>query len=434
MNHIELINILEKDDINIIPDNIVNFLMENEANMENTFGEGNFGKVYRHTFSPNMTIMVKDKEVKIKTIIKEMKNQKNLFNIIPYNQEQFTQDIYQIYGEDKVNNLELNKIIVKNTNVFFCDLDPLGELIILSYLSRLWYESKTPHVPYLVSFMRSQKNTNSFLLDMSGLPLPYTYRIRKIPQMIYDNGMRTTHLENLSNLFAFIANHHIYDEKNDKYVIPELNFSIHKKSNTHTLHDNSKTIDVVELIDSLLLSYLLTTYQLNKLHNIYLFDQQASNIFLCYPKYQKYVGNKKIEHISTIHYVVNDLDKVFRINVKDVILKIGDVGISAMKIRDVLHLITDISGQDMIHKTFLQNKIPPYAGLINEIMNFSLPSIISDKLIAKKIKSDLLDKLTFAEGFNLNYPSELKIVKKYYTNYEVKSKGTDDDKNFNVEI
>lgn len=378
------------------------------------FGEGSFGIVYRSTISPMFDVVVKNDTIRINTVVKKMKDFGGGFFMTSIDQKSFDDSISKYFDAT----LKVPKInIADNTTILFSYDDITGEMIILMYLSKLWYDSITPHVPYLVMPIvdNSVNKIDSLMLEMNGLPKPYTYKLRKSIPSILGKFMSMTHLETMFELLQFITNHYEYDEKNDKYMIPRLVF--------HDSDDGIKlqkinAVDVVELIDSLMLSYLITIHQLKKLYKFSLSDQRLANIFLCYPQFGSFVGVKNISKLKAIRYDIGD--ESYKVRVHDVIIKIGDVGVAIVQPKDDLYITSYCNNTEYNHnKIPLISYLPTYIEFLKEIDGI-LPSIISSRLISNRImNSGKIKEFTIVEGADFEYPTEIELIREYYGHYKI---------------
>jgi len=402
------------------------------------FGEGYFGRVTRPNYSPKMDVEVKDKTIKINTVLKQFKRPALNIELLTYNQESLNDSIKIFYENDKMQK-DLSNIVIHSTmSGLIFDDHMMGEMIILMYISKLWYESITPHVPYLLTPLSQDSNEiNALLLEMNGLPALYTYHKRLLDHNIYGRGGRyfSSHLENVFELLCFINNNYTYDEKNDIYLIPRLQFDIDKDKQLK-IRDMTPTLDVVKLIDSIFLSFLITLHQLHTTLNLTLSDQKLDNVFLAFLEYDLHVGKRSLKNIKHIRYDMKS--KSYTIPVYDIILKIGDVGSGVMKIRDDLILAGDICVQDCagndVHKIFFIDRLPTYLTFMI-MMNNGLSIDIGSRLINYRIlNSDKFKRVTLYEGVDLTFPTAIQLIEEYFKDYLTDDKSGDSDELFVVKI
>lgn len=434
-NNLTIMTLIEKTDKSELID-ALNLSMSHFYEIANKlFGEGYFGQVIRPTYSPKMEVIVKDTEVILNTVVKIFKRPGKNMMLLDIDQNIIDTSLKYFYENSSI---KIPKIVVpKNLSVLAFDDHLLGEIIILMYLSKLWYESITPHVPYLLMPMAyDRREIDSALLEMNGIPARYFYKMRGIVPDIYGQDIASSHLENMNGLVSFIINHAVFDNEKDTYLIPKLEFEVDDNKSLK-LRDSTPSIDIVKLLDTLVLSYLISLHHLKFKLGLILSDQRLDNIFLAYPQFGLHAGKRDLQNIKKIRYDLKSESKSYEVDIYGPILKIGDVGSGVMKIRDDLILASDLiidKDNYYLHKIFIIDKLPTYLTFLTQL-NDNLPMDMRIRLINNRIlNSEKFRNFSIREGVDFSYPSELELVEEYYQDYLTSNNSPDSEKLFIVKI
>ena len=290
-----IINFLDNKDIVTIKKDLLNILQYN-IYCPSQFTAGNNRRVYIPEINNTIPYKINNKIINIPIVIKES---------VPNNPIQ----------------LEIINNILFITSVE----NMLTELLILIYIHKII--SKTVNLLFLLgySICNTQNNIliriitakqglpndikinlNNKVFNESPLWLPYNFN-----NLTFNRSLAT-----LNDLFAYI---HYMKKKDDTILLP-----------------NGITCNIIELYDSLCISYL-ATYHLLTENNIFISDSHRSNIFIHWINNNSYYKNKSIKNIKYIVYKINN--KYYKIKTFGIILIIGDVGTSIIKIRDDIILI-----------------------------------------------------------------------------------------------
>lgn len=436
MNVIKLIENTPND--KLIPE-LDAMLVKYQANAIEIFGEGSFGGVFRPNYSPVMSMTIKNKKIVLNTIVKQIKQPNGLYNIISQEKTAILKWLDSFYGKIgiQIQNIDIPDKIY----ILASEQNIICELIFLMYVSKLWYESESPHVPFLITpLAHNDIKINSFLLEMNGLPHKFGYNVRKIPEYNIGQIYKLSHVENMYELIGFISNFYTYDKKSDKYLIPKLDFNTvtdpdNNNNNAMVLNDTTPTVDVVELLDSLILSYIITLYQLKTKLKLTVADLHSRNIYISFLKYNNYVGSKTVTDLKTIVYNLKQNNKTYEIPVNDILLKIGDLGLSVICPKSDLYIISDTIAKDPItwNRAIFAHKLPYYERLLSDLC-IVLPICILNKTIIKKIYDDVLSNYSSLEGYDFSYPTEAEIIDMFFSKFETKKNYKDSDDVFVVDV
>ena len=432
-----VIKLIENTPIDKLIPELDAMLDKYRSNAMEIFGKGSFGNVFRTNYSPLMSINIKNKTVVVHTIVKKLINPNGAHNIFPQKRDELIKwfdDFYKKGIGIKVPKLD----IPDNLYILASESNILCELIFLMYVSKLWYESESPHVPYLITPLAHDTNRlNAFLLEMNGLPHKFGCDMRKIGEYNTMHIFKHTHLENMHELLSFISNFYFYDKKSDKYLIPKLEFyTIDNEDNKiSVLKDATPVINVVELLDTLILSFMITLLQLKTKIKLTIVDLHSRNIYISFLQYNKFVGVKDVSNLKTIFYNVKQNNKTYEIPVYNVVLKIGDVGLGILVAKPDLYIISDTIIFDPItyRRAVFADKLPYYEHLLRELSIY-LPKCIYNKTIAKNIYEDVLSNYSVLEGYDFSYPMEAEIIDRFFSKFETKKNYKDSDDVFLVNV
>lgn len=402
-NTLNIVDFFLNSSNEIIEANYINVIKTMIKFCAKFIGQGQFGYVSRPNYGDIVQVYVKDTYVSLKTVVKHFMRI-GKFNVIHYNQS-FYDDAAYYYKNDHPYYSKIKDIKVPdNLMIMYGDMHPIFELVVLSFLSKMWYDGNSPHMPFLVSPMacHQQNLVDAFLLDMNGLDDSIRIIGRGISTSIYDNPGFNTYLETFRNLIIYIT---YYDYVKNDTLYCDL--------------PNGITVDVIDMMDSLVLSYLFTYEQVYKKYGIILNDQHSSNIMLQWldPKHS-YMGKQNIGNIKHIVYDINN--KKYKIDTNGIILKIGDVGISVMKLRKDLIIVPDIVNDRMLYKSLYIERLPCYITLIIDIYSFLPPIILNETIISKIMNSEYFNNVNNVTGNDMDCPSASQIIEEYFSVYLLK--------------
>lgn len=288
----------DNDIVNCINDNTIidiqnklPLILKTTIYCDKILGSGLMGTVAKSVTGDTHNVAIDNIVINMPIVVKEA-NQKGIFDI------KIVDDILYIYSY----------------------LNLTSEVIILAYISKLWRQGISPHLPYMVGFSscREDINTSRIITERHGLNsdikvnIENTVNIAPFMFIDRDNDIDPLHyVTSLSTLYSLL-----------EYVkLTSINGIV-------TLPNNEKC-DVAELCDYLTISYLHTFILLSE-NNITLLDMHFSNIFLHWLHKNSYCGTKNIKSIKHIAYKISK-NKYIHINTYGLILKIGDVGASIVQ-------------------------------------------------------------------------------------------------------
>ena len=162
-----------------------------------------------------------------------------------------------------------------------------------------------------------------------------------------------------------------------------------KNQNDTVLLPNNITCNIIELYDSLCISYLATHYMLTK-NNIYPSDNSPNNLFIHWLNDNSYHNDKNIKNLTEIVYKIGN--KYFKIKTFGFVLILGDIGTYIIKIKEDVILTGDsptISHQFHNYKLKMTDK---YNNM--EFINSSY-----DMLTRKQLKNTIVNKIINSEPY-----------------------------------
>lgn len=333
-------------------DNIENVLYESISNIadycDDILGEGFFGKVTSPQYGPIFSIKIDDEYTYLKTAIKEEKHKGNVTTIGA------NQKVY----------------IIGDTTLAI-------EGLILSLMSKLWYDSVTPHVPFLIGLSTCKGKTGNLsdisrlVIERHGLTtennIPKNIMIKHgkkfKPYILNANKDIITSLSTLDELFMFLD--HLTDDK----LMCEL--------------PNGINVYVPELIDYLVVSFIHTSMLLKQKYKIYLSDQHGGNILVHWINDMSKIGKKNIAQLEEIYYEL-DKNKYLKFKVPKLLLKISDVGTCVAEPQKDLILIGDmLPNKDGGYDFDLLDLFKKHPTYFEMFMN--LKTSISERILSKTI-------------------------------------------------
>lgn len=360
----QLYDMLYKNNMNKITDDIVQFIESYVYYCETVLGEGYFGKTYVQNFGPFMAVQVSDKRVVLPVIIKENKHDDGIFDIIK-----------------------------KDGKTFIYSMKDLScEAILLLLVSKLWYDSITPHTPFMLAMERCTHNKNfqisKLITERHGLynPIIYDNTLVHGLKMTHDVAKIESYMATLKDLLKWC------DVKYDQNLNVEL--------------PNGITVYYPDFVDQLVIAYLHTDYIIwNKL-KILITDQHAANIFIHWISESSHIGAKQIDKLQWIYYQI-DKDRYIKLSVPGCLLKIGDIGTSICTPQRGVYVFGDINEINRLDTYQHDSKLYSYdamllnlrIGLTTEIFNKTRISKILNKkpfshITINGLKSYIPDPLT----------------------------------------
>lgn len=373
----------------------------NVAKCEVVLGEGVFGSVSRPNYAAFASVGVKNgKNVLIKTVLKKLK----LPDVTNFGQTIISQDAINEHIDKNVpanmKTFVQNQKFPKEIYGFFSDdHDPHGEYIILAFVSKLWYNEITPHVPFLVIPMSCgpANRLDAFLLEANGLPFQ-TKTIFKTAPLYLQNP--ATHNFSYCETFYKLIEYMINMGEGNSCVLP-----------------NKETVHIPTFLDHMAISYLFTYQQLVQTIGLVLQDQHLNNVFMYWLDDKSYMGS---QFIGQIKHIVYDLDASTQllIDVPGVLLKIGDIGASILKPRkDVVVIGETFGSPDALLKALYADKMPYYMQFLDNLMHTIPFNILMQTCLFALYQAAPFNTLAGSSGITNDYPSCSDILKKYFKKY-----------------
>jgi hypothetical protein len=366
-----------------------------------TVGEGSHGIVKKMKYGSNMNVRVKDTTVGLKTVIKMYKHFGN-YSSIDYTQKIYDDEIKKY----KINNTDYQKLkqikIPKKMLILYGSYHPIYEVVGLMYLSKMWYDGISPHVPFLIMPMTcdDKQIIDSIVLDMNGLDEQITIKNRNHYEGSYEHHQSESYLENVQKFTTYILNNFTVKNNMISCKLPNVRNTI---------------VDVVDLIDTLTLSFMISYEHVWREIKLVLTDQYANNVFLKWLHTGAYMGKRDISMVENIIYKIDG--KVYGIKTNGVVLKIGDIGSSIIKPRDDLTIVIDLAGDHAVQKSMYIEQIPCYMAFIKDLYD-KLPPIIAKRTILHQIiNSKDFENYSLDTGVVMDSPTAGEIIHEYFSKY-----------------
>lgn len=409
-NTLNVIKYIKEHDNQNIKDALPEIIYNIVQMCEQKIGEGGHGIVKKLNYGNIVSVYVKDTYIIMRTVIKQYKHI-GKYDSLMYTQKDYIKDIEE-YKKEQYDYEKLLKVkIPKNLTVFYGEYHPLYETIGLMYLSKMWYDELTPHVPYLIMPMtcNTENMIDHLLLEMNGLINPINSdRKRQMPG-IYDQTVENTYLETVNALLKHISSNFIVENNKILCWIPNLQ--------QPDLDEIAvEVVDVIELIDSLTLSFLFTYEHVWREAKMILTDQYTQNVFIHWLSDGSHMGKRNIMNTKEIVYLVKN--KKYKIRTNGIILKIGDVGSSVIKPKEDLMIIIDLNDKSSVQKAMYLERIPTYIEFIGDVY-YHLPKVIAEKTIVNQIltSKEFETYSTVAGGVNLDDPHPIDLIEKYFKKF-----------------
>ena len=397
-NNIELFNLLKYESHEKIKENLLNEIYKISKYCVSAIGEGFFGKVYVPPIGPYFSIKIDDSIFVLPIVIKETKNMGNIFMS------------------------EINKDLI-----IYSDMNLTCEAIMLFMISKYWYKSANPHLPFLVGLGNcNQQNPNivtHIITERHGLlnKINFNYsNYIKSPfvQLNLPHNDKYTYLATCGDLFEYIVLN--YD---DKFMcdLP------------------SGKIYVPAIIDYFCIFYLHTSHFLWENLGITLSDQHPNNIFVHWINENSILGKKTIKNLKVIYYELSK-NKFLNIPINGLLFKIGDIGTCLMNIQKNVIIVGDIPNPNNLqYINIYKQKTKLYIEeLLNMLNMFPLELLHKTKIFNLLHNEPYLQKYIPNMGFkntdHENVPTELDILNNDIFKEFHKSSFLDNNENFTAYI
>ena len=355
-------------------------------------GSGFIGSVKRNAFGPTYTLHYDNNvDVTIPIVIKQTNVENELATIIIDN------DLY-IYNSRGIN----------------------VEAIIMYFMKPLIMLKLSPHLPLIIEHGKCMENENQpvdrIVAEMHGLGEEIYMHLKGFyespmwrPNPIYDpeNPFIVTTFTTIADMCLYI---NIKSGANDEMILP-----------------NKVTCNVIELLDYMAISYLVT-YDLMTKFNIHLLDMHPDNIFIHWLNKNSFMADQYIGNTKYIFYKVGDV--FYKIKTFGLLLKLGDVGACIIHPKKDLYIVGQVYD---IETTYPIIKTLVNTTKCHDFFNnfYSLKTVIYRELAAHAINNSApYDEMNWTgitqEQFNQMLNPE-QMLHKFFSKYAVdKIDETDD--------
>ena len=384
MNIIEYLN---KNTNKEIKENIANKIIEISQLCEDRIGEGFFGRVYTPLISPIATVKINNKlSVKLPIVIKESKHTSGKF--------------YTLDGKKRL--------------YIYSDRELTAESIILFFISKFWYTTSFPYGPFLVSIHSCSEGDaliNKLVTERHG----YYSTVEIVHtgiNLIGELNNRLSKLETVGMLLEMALN----------TCDSNYNFTLR-------LYNKKLKFNLLELVNYIVLHYLIAVDYCSK-KGLILTDQHIHNIFVsCITSGSVNVGYKNMSSVTDIYYKL-DNNVIIKAPLEHILIKLGDIGSSVLKLRDDLWIIGDVVNEkDVVShvEKYFDKYIPSYMDLLGGLRDI-LPNDLFYNSILRDIYTDThISKHTHLTGYvdPNKFPTAGDLLCRYFTKYIVKKFPTD---------
>lgn len=417
-NSLNIIHFYTKNTNTVILEKHHDFLKRLVEFCYEALGEGKTAKVNIIKVSDKFTINIKNTNITIRAVVKIF-NEHYEESIIQYNKQKFLASVKDYENLPKREyDIILSTYVPNDTLIFVGNEGPNVETVILSFVSKLWYDSETPHVPFLIGpFACNDVKNNIFnptgidtlALEQTGYRRYETFKNNSIQPSTFVSRIFYSHFETLGSLLLFMLNDMYI--KNDVYMakLP-----------------NGIEVSISHFIDTVSLSFFFTYTHLFNRSGITMCDQHINNILIQWQDDYAFCGNRPLKNIKKIVYDISNANneitsydknkKYYAINTNGFIIKLGDVGSSVLKVRDNLFFV-GVANQNMVEKCFFINFIPCYLDFIHDVYN-SLPLGIAKYTILDKIlSSDEFSQHVGSTGSGLTTTTTIDFIVNYFDDF-----------------
>lgn len=378
---VDFLNDTKNEDIKA---NLISFLHSDQF-CDSVLGEGYVGKVKVSAIGNTHTISYEKLDVVLPVAIKE---------------SQIDGDILAFTAPD-THNLYL-----------YCSRGISMEAVILYYIRVLITKKKSPHLPLIIGHSKCDSATlqpiDRFITERHG----------------WDKEIRIKldgHYE--SPLWHPVPDYNPLDPtyKTKLTTFDDLSVwcNLMKKSDGTVTLPNNQNCNIVELLDYISISYIIT-YDLLAKHNIFLMDMHPQNIFIHWLNKNSYMHDQFIGNTEYIYYKFNK--KYYKIKTFGLMMKIGDAGACIINPRKDLYLVGQ--GNDL-YKTYpIVNEITKISKCFDFLSMFihTIPFETFSKTIAFQIFSSHPYNKTFWLSMKRDLVNDMmsadKLIK-YFDKYSV---------------
>jgi hypothetical protein len=369
-------DIMKKSDNKTIKEEFKKFINEYTYYCDEFLGEGFFGRVTTPNFGPVVNVFIGNSFVSLPTAVKQLKHPDGKFSI---------------YEQDGKLYMVSEKTLT-------------SEMIMLYMVSKLWYDERTPHLPFLLGVDSCGDIDSGFISKIvterhgimswfNGLEKPIILRDRfKTPFWL----TRQNHVSNMATL-------------DDLFLFCLLN----RESETKITLPNGKTVYIPDLLDYLFISYVHTAHILYKDLHLILSDQHSTNIFIHWLGKFSRMGKTDMSNVDRIYYQI-EKDKYIKCDTYGILLKLGDLGTCVMKPRDDVYVIGDVYDQDKHIKDFRKydSYVASYIDMFMNIVGGTFPQgVISKTRVWKLCQKAPFNTITYlGTPVDVMLPTELEVL------------------------
>lgn len=385
-------NIIEKFNPKTFQNDLEGIIIEQLKYVTSILGEGAFGIVYSQDIGQIARYQVKNENIFLKVAIKKIKSIGKT-SFLYYDKNSIAEGIESFISKNNMN--DFKKVKYSNFFVYSSDKHPNGEFIILSLLSKLWYNGENPHVNFMIAPLSIDDNylMDGFLIERCGLSNSITFDVKNIPFGMNSFKNIHTRLENVSELLVY------------SFSVCDNSFNVKD--------DIIGVFNLVDLIDELLLSYLFSYQHIEQKSNVTLIDLHSNNLMIKFIDEFAYVGANKLENYDSISYELNG--EKYYVKMDKFLLKFGDVGLSIAKKNNFIVIGDTI--ENMEFRKIYADRMSYYIEFLLNLKDL-LPYNLFKKTICEKIISEHFGNFALLSGIEFDQIKPYELIKKYFQKFK----------------
>jgi hypothetical protein len=369
-----VLDYFNRNNVNNININDFYKMIYSEGYCEKILGSGMMGVVYEYKVGNKMTFYNGKKNITVPIVIKKS-----------YIDERSVFDI----------NIIDNHCYISSFINLNC------ECIIFIYLLKLWYKKISPHLPLFLGYSTCQyDNVVNIITERHGLGYSIYLEKKVITYQLFgfddtDNvniQKYNTDLSTLESMYQYIK----FKRIGNKITLP-----------------NNITCDINELIDYILLSYIVTHFQMKK-KNLILQDMHAGNIFIHWLNKNSYMGDEYIGDIENITYKLKSSS--YQIKTFGFIIKLGDVGASIYKPNEKITISGLSRNVEKYYSSFKIFEDSRYS--INKFLLWNFKNYLPYSILKNTIVNKIFNEYPYNEISELD-SENMELFKDMFTSTEL---------------
>lgn len=288
-----LIKFIEESPLDKIETGLADVLKSLSSYCDEVLGRGYFGEVRSRTFGETIGVQLGDVTVEMPVAIKRIPLK------VPFQRKRVGDVLY-----------------IRSSR------DITVEAIILYYVSKLWYNEVTPHVPFMVAMGVCDDDTvsvNQIITERQGLREKIDVGPPLLPlerRLLFKLPSARSYLATIRDLLLYVIGH----RQGDSVTLP-----------------NGKECSAVEICDNLVISYLHTADLVFRTYKLSLIDMNPDNLLIHWVGEASYMGKRSLAQLRKIVYRVGS--GYLGIETHGFLFKLGDLGACIMRPRPDVYFV-----------------------------------------------------------------------------------------------